>query len=180
MILEARIQRLEAADDIRRLKAHYCDLCDQGYDADRLANLFTEDAVWDGGRLGRFVGRDAIRRFFGRMPRVLSFAIHHVTNPAVEVADDGESAAGRWYLLQAATVIAGNRAVWIAGRYEDQFRRVDREWRFQTIAIRTRFFTPYESGWAEVPFVDLDDERTRHPRASDDVAKVVGPRSTED
>ena len=35
-------------------------------------------------------------------------------------------------------------------------RTVDREWRFQTIVVRTRFFTPYESGWAEAPFA--------HPR----------------
>ena len=53
MNLEARIRRLEAADSIRRLKAHYCDLCDEGYDADALASLFAADAVWDGGRLGR-------------------------------------------------------------------------------------------------------------------------------
>lgn len=154
MSIEARIQRLEAADEIRRLKAHYCDLCDEGYDADALASLFSEDAVWDGGQLGRFDGRDAIRRFFANMPRVLSFAIHHVTNPVVEVSDDGACATGRWYLLQAATLIADNRAVWIAGRYEDQFRRVDGAWRFQRVALQTRFFTPYESGWAEVPFAD--------------------------
>ncbi len=153
MTIEARIQRLEAAEEIRRLKAHYCDLCDEGYDADALADLFTEDAVWDGGRLGCFEGRDAIRGFFARMPGVLSFAIHHVTNPVVTVSADGVSAEGRWYLLQAATLVPGNRAVWIAGRYEDRFRWVGREWRFQRITIGARFFTPYESGWAEVPFV---------------------------
>ena len=155
MSLEARIRKLEAADEIRRLKAHYCDLCDDGYDARVLAGLFTTDAVWDGGSLGRFETREAIRRFFERMPRVLSFAIHHLTNPVVEVSDDGENAKGRWYLLRTATVIAGNRAVWIAGRYDDEFRREDGEWRFQRIALRTRFFTPFESGWAEVPFLDV-------------------------
>ena len=88
------------------------------------------------------------------MPRVLSFAIHHLTNPVVSVADDGESGEGRWYLLQAATMMQGNRAVWIAGRYEDRFRRVDREWLFERVSIQTRFITPYASGWAEVPFAD--------------------------
>jgi ketosteroid isomerase-like protein len=153
--LEARIRRLEAAEAIRGLKAHYCDLCDAGYDADALACLFTPDAVWDGGQLGRFEGREAIRGFFANLPRALSLAIHHVTNPVVVVSEDAESAEGRWYLLQAATLTQGHRAVWIAGRYEDRFRRVDGEWRFQRVALHTRFFTPYRSGWAEVPFVDV-------------------------
>jgi ketosteroid isomerase-like protein len=155
MSLEARIACVEAAETVRRLKAHYCDLCDDGYDADALAALFTPDAVWDGGRLGRFEGHDAIRRFFAGTARALSFAIHHVTNPAIAVADDAQSATGRWYLLEAATQRRDNRAIWIAGRYEDRFVRAGDAWHFRSVAIRTRFFTPYASGCAEVPFLDV-------------------------
>jgi len=39
-------------------------LCDNHYDADGIASLFTEDAVWESPALGRFEGRDAIRNFF--------------------------------------------------------------------------------------------------------------------
>ena len=152
MSLEARLARLEAVEDIRRLKAHYSDLCDEGYDPDKLAALFTEDGAWDGGSLGCHEGRAAVRRFFERMPKVLSFAIHHVTNPSIAVADDAMSAKGSWYLLQAATVIHGNRAMWIAGRYEDDFVRLNGVWLFKRITIKTRFFTPFDKGWAEVPF----------------------------
>ena len=80
MDLETRIARLEAAESIRILKAHYCDLCDTGYDVEALGSLFVEDAAWDGGDLGTFEGVDAIKRFFRHMPKVLRFAIHHVTN----------------------------------------------------------------------------------------------------
>ena len=48
--LEARLRRLEDIEALKQLKAQYCAACDDGYDADRLASLFTEDAVWDGGR----------------------------------------------------------------------------------------------------------------------------------
>jgi limonene-1,2-epoxide hydrolase len=154
MNLEAQLARLEAAEAIRNLKAHYCDLCDDGYDAEALTALFTPDAVWDGGEIGRFEGQAAIRGFFERMPRALSFAIHHVTNSAIAVADDAQSATGRWYLLQAATLSQAKRAVWIAGRYEDRYVRAAGAWRFQRVAIRTRFFTPHDKGWAEVPFID--------------------------
>ena len=92
MNIESRLRRVEAAEQIRLLKARYCDLCDQGYPADELCSLFTEDGIWDGGEMGVFEGRDALHRFFSNMPDIMSFAIHHVTNSAVEVNDDATGA----------------------------------------------------------------------------------------
>ncbi|MGH1492550.1 MAG: nuclear transport factor 2 family protein [Acidimicrobiales bacterium] len=155
MDLETRIARLEAAESIRILKAHYCDLCDTGYDVEALGSLFVEDATWDGGNLGTFEGLDAIKRFFGHMPKVLRFAIHHVTNSAVDVADDALSATGTWYLLQSATTAASNEAVWIAGRYQDEFVKVGDSWRFARITIETKLFTPSGAGWADEPFIQV-------------------------
>jgi hypothetical protein len=56
---------LEDAEAIRNLKARYAALCDNQYDADGIAMLFTEDAVWESPGLGRFEGREAIRGFSG-------------------------------------------------------------------------------------------------------------------
>jgi len=50
--LERRVRVLEAIEDIKRLKHRYCAICDDHYDADAWAGLFTEDAVWDGGTRG--------------------------------------------------------------------------------------------------------------------------------
>ncbi len=61
--LERRIKVLEDIEEIKRLKHRYCAYCDDSYDADALADLFTEDAVWDGGERGRNDGREAIREF---------------------------------------------------------------------------------------------------------------------
>ena len=149
--IESRLARIESIEQIRCLKAHYCDLCDEGYDADALAALFTNDAVWDGGELGRFEGRDRIHRFFSNMPKVMSFAIHHITNSAVAVSEDGRRANARWYLLQSATLRETDQAVWLAGRYDDVLVREEGEWRFQSVRISSRFFTPYEDGWAKTP-----------------------------
>ncbi|SVE52560.1 uncharacterized protein METZ01_LOCUS505414, partial [marine metagenome] len=104
-----RLERMESIEQIRNLKALYCDLCDEGYDADALCDLFTENGVWDGGRLGRFEGRERMHRFFTNMPNVMSFAIHHVTNSAIVLSDDGQSAEARWYLIQMATQKIENR-----------------------------------------------------------------------
>jgi SnoaL-like protein len=70
--LERRLQALEDAEAIRNLKARYAALCDQQYDADGIAALFTEDAVWDSPGLGRFEGREAISSFFRGASKIFS------------------------------------------------------------------------------------------------------------
>ncbi len=151
MDTETRLRRIEAAEQIRLLKARYCDLCDQGYRAEELTKLFTADGVWDGHEMGVFEGKKAIQSFFNNMPNVMSFAIHHVTNAAVEVSNDAESATGRWYLLQTATLKQTNEAVWLAARYEDKLVFEDGTWLFKRISLRSQFYTSYEAGWALVP-----------------------------
>ena len=103
--LEARIQRLEDIESIRALKARYCMYCDDNYDVEGLASLFTEDAIWDGGIRGKAIGRDGIREFFQHAPERLPFAVHMVMNPLIEV--NGDEATGVWYLFQACTYARG-------------------------------------------------------------------------
>ncbi|NOX49622.1 MAG: nuclear transport factor 2 family protein [Gammaproteobacteria bacterium] len=147
--------RIESLEQIRSLKAHYCDLCDEGYDADALTALFTADALWDGGDLGQFQGHERIHRFFSNMPKVMSFAVHHITNSAIQLSEDGLRADARWYLLQTATVRVSERAVWLAGRYDDVLVREADTWKFQSVKIQTRFFTPHDEGWATTPLLEL-------------------------
>jgi hypothetical protein len=67
--LESRLARLEDREQLRELKHRYPALCDADYYADGLAELFTPDAVWDGGAMGRHEGREAIRAFFAGSDR---------------------------------------------------------------------------------------------------------------
>ena len=83
--IERRLQVLEDAEAIRNLKARYAALCDNQYDADGIAGLFTEDAVWESPALGCFEGRDAIRNFFRGASGIFSFAIHYSLNGHIEV-----------------------------------------------------------------------------------------------
>ena len=50
--IDRRLRAIEDIEEIKRLKARYCSYCDDNYDADSIANLFTEDAIWDGGIRG--------------------------------------------------------------------------------------------------------------------------------
>ena len=149
--LERRIQRLEDLEAIKQLKARYAAHCDAHYDADALAELFTADAVWDGGILGYNEGRETIRQFFRGSSQRISFALHYIVSPIIEI--DGDTAHGTWYLLQTCTYLNGNQAVWGAATYHDRYVRDQGVWKFQHVRITSHFWTPFEEGWARIPFI---------------------------
>ena len=153
--LEHRLARLEAIEAIRQLKARYADVCDTGYDPDRMEPLFTRDAVWDGGeRFGRYEGIDAIRGFFAGVSSQITWALHYMIAPIVEVEPDGRTATGSWYLWQPCTVVGtdGPQAVWLTGRYADRYRLEDGGWRFSEVRLDVQTVTPFEDGWVRRPF----------------------------
>src|SRR5690242_12524972 len=86
--MERRLQALEDVEAIRNLKSRYAALCDDNYNADGIAALFAEDATWESPGLGRFEGRDAIRRFFQGAAGIFSFAIHYSLNGQIYVGGD--------------------------------------------------------------------------------------------
>ena len=152
--LEARVRRLEDIEAIKQLKARYCAACDDGYDADRLAALFTVDAVWDGGKtFGVATGREAIRRHFSGASTRISIARHQVMNPIIEV--DGDVAKGHWLLFQPCTNASrqGEQAMWLAATYADRYARVDGEWLISGTHIDVAFFTAYDQGWVDQRFL---------------------------
>jgi hypothetical protein len=152
--LESRIRRLEDIEGIRTLKYRYASYCDDDYDAAKLAPLFTEDAVWDGGTaLGRFEGREAIRKFFMSCAKVVPFAIHQVTNPVIDV--EGDRATGRWYLWEPLVFATGNQGFWMAARYDDRYVRADGAWLFENVKIELRMLAPYEKGFARVRITEV-------------------------
>lgn len=158
--LEERVRRLEDIDEIKNLKARYCDRCDDGYDPDGIAELFTEDGIWDGGRtFGRRVGRDEIRAHFQGAAERVAIARHQVMNPMIDI--DGDDASGQWLLFQPCTDAGVDGAVWLAATYHDRYRRVDGAWLFAETVIDVAFFTPYDEGWARQQFLPGREPRPR-------------------
>jgi ketosteroid isomerase-like protein len=148
--IERRLQLLEDAEAIRNLKARYAALCDNQYDAEGIANLFTEDAVWESARLGRFEGREAIRSFFRGASAIFSFAIHYSLNGHIEV--EGDTARARWYLFMPCTLAAGNQAVWRAGIDHETYARLNGTWMFRHKRSEPLMSVPFETGWARTRF----------------------------
>lgn len=151
---ETRLRRLEDIEAIKQLKAEYCALCDDGYDPDKLAALFTAEAVWDGGAtFGVARGREGIRRHFSGAAERITVARHQVMNPIVTV--DGDEATGHWLLFQPCTNAGrdSEEAVWLAATYADTYERHGDGWLISGTAIDVAFFTSFDRGWVDQRFL---------------------------
>jgi hypothetical protein len=159
-----RVQRLEAVEAIRNLVHTYARLCDDGYDADGLAELFTDDAHWsavsaDGTvGYGEYHSKEEIRSFFAGVSATLGpMTLHYVLAPEVEVAPGGESATGHCYLLTAATMTTEaspeGEAVLIGATAQHEYRKLDGRWRFSRLVTTLDFQSRLTRGWVDEPFV---------------------------
>lgn len=156
--LEKRVQGLEDLEAIKKLKAKYGQLCDDRYDlqtmtmkkgadldaiARQIANLYSEDGVWDGGeKLGIAQGREEIFQRFKES--AFKFAVHYFVMPDITI--EGNKARARWYLLQAAS-LKDNNAVWLSGIEDDEYLKVNGQWLQTYMKVTIFFLTPYDQGW---------------------------------
>lgn len=154
--LEQRVRRAEDHDELLNLKSCYGALADSRYtlqgvvahaDLERIARelseLFTDDAVWDGGaRLGLAEGREAIYQRF--LEPTLGFTWHYFVKPRIHV--DGDRASGSWDILAPCTTSDG-RPLWMAGYEEDEYRRVNGQWLHSRMELTVVFMASYERGW---------------------------------
>jgi SnoaL-like domain len=145
--LVKRIAALEDIEAIKKLKARYCAVCDNDHNPDEIVKLFAPDGTWEGDGIGVHQGHTAIRALFEGFRARISFSQHNVMNPIIEV--DGDRARGTWYFLGPFTFRKGNRAMWLAARYEEDYVRIDDTWKFQHLRAIGRMAAPYETGWAK-------------------------------
>jgi hypothetical protein len=144
--LEKRIAVLEDIEAIKKLKARYCAICDEDHNPDKIITLFAPDGIWEGAGVGQHQGHEAIRKLFQNFKERISFSQHMVMNPIIEVTS--ERATGVWYFLGPFTMRAGNRQLWLGARYEEDYVKLNGEWKFSHLRAIGRMSAPYEKGWA--------------------------------
>lgn len=149
-----KIQWLFDIEQIKQLKYRYCAYCDDNYDPDGIANLFTDDGVWDGGPFGRAESRQEIRQFFADVSGTVSFANHYASNPIIEI--DNDTASGRWDLWQPMVMTEGPQALWLVAKYREQYVRIDDLWMFKILDLDVKALSPYELGFAKQRFIETD------------------------
>jgi len=156
--IEQRITLLEDIENIKRLKATYCYLVDSSFadksKLDCFDKLFVDDAWVDFDFMGMHKGKEAILSFYRDViAEILSYTAHQVTNPLIDV--DGEQAAGQWYVLVPMTFRQTGQAVWLQGRYSEEYVKLGGQWRWKSITARFDHIAPYEEGWSKSPMPDL-------------------------
>ncbi len=150
-----RLARLEDIEAIRNLKSRYARLCDQRYDPDGIAALFSADGIWQADAFGvRNEGPAAIHAYMTNASTRIPWALHFVMDPVVEVAPAGQSAVGTWYLLVLCSMLSNEKPheeepVIMSGTYQDDFVKVDGEWRFKHLRAFVAQVSNLDQGWVK-------------------------------
>ena len=148
--LETRIQRLEDTENIRTLKSRYHTYVNDT-DFDRVGSLFAADASLKLGYLmpdeNAIVGREKIQAAFSGMKTSTSqsqlkqFLHSHI----VELT--GRHTASGTGMLYACYGVHADAYV-VAGKYSEDYVRVDGAWLFKTMDLALYFTVPLALGWA--------------------------------
>jgi uncharacterized protein (TIGR02246 family) len=156
--LATRLVRLEDVRAIEQLKYRYAGFCDDSYDPEGIAGLFVEDGRWVvDGEGATLTGHDEIKAHFRTLRERITWAQHYVIAPRVEVAADGQTALGWFYLICFCTIERTDDprekdAVILTLNYTDQFVKRDGTWYFQELLGRTHQVSNWDQGWVRQPF----------------------------
>ena len=124
------MDRLIEKDRITELKARYFRGLDTK-DWDLFASTLTEDVKgrYSGGLLS-FDGREPL---VGFMRENLSgstvVTMHHGHHPEIDIAEDGQTATGIWYLQDMVIDLDGRTRLYGAAIYKDEYRLEEGEWK---------------------------------------------------
>jgi len=134
------IRELQDKDAIRELTARYCWAVARS-DLEAIVSLFCEDGSFVMNDRA-FDGREGIRQGYGAgMPDPSPKPFIH--NHVIEL--DGDRAKGRCAVEIRA--VQDGEAYTAAGHYEDEYRRVDGEWKFARRRFEVYHWVPLRQGW---------------------------------
>jgi hypothetical protein len=151
--IEQRAQRVADINEIENLQRSY------GYYLDKMlwehvVDLLTDDATMEIGLSGVYVGKDSIRRYLyslsGGVEGPLEGVLydHFQLQPVVTLADDGQTAKGRWRaLIMTGTAGSGSGGDWGEGPYENEYAKENGVWKISKLHWYATFYVPYEGGW---------------------------------
>ncbi|OGO17651.1 MAG: hypothetical protein A2Z15_01605 [Chloroflexi bacterium RBG_16_50_11] len=108
---------------------------------------------------GVYEGIDSIRRFWTtvfsakRMMTAGFLALHMTVTPVIEINKAGTKAKGIWHSHGFASMGGGGqfKQFLCLGKYDMEYVKENRVWKFFKFAYRLTFMCPYEKGWVEEP-----------------------------
>jgi hypothetical protein len=152
-VLEERANRVQDAENIKRLQRAYGYYLDQGQ-WDLAADLFADDGTIEVGLDGVYVGRERVRAYLyalggGRSGLPAGRLNEHMqVMPVVDVAADGLTAKARWReILMLGTF--GDSAQWGEGPMENEYVKENGVWKIKALHWYESMLVPYDKGWAK-------------------------------
>jgi hypothetical protein len=151
--VRARATRIDDVNEIQNLQSSY------GYYADKMlwdevVDLFADDGTLEIGPSGVYAGKDSIRRYLMSLSGGVQGPLEGVLNehfqlqPIVTVADDGQTANGRWRLfLMTGVSGSGSGGNFGEGVYENEYVKENGVWKIRKLLWYASFLAPYEGGW---------------------------------
>lgn len=149
--LEQRLKRMEDIEAIRTLKSNYHTYVNDT-EFEKVGDLFTTDASLNLGYLmphgEPIVGRGPISTAFVEMKTARSqsqlkqFLHNHIVQVQSETVATGTGS------LLACYGVAEESFV-VAGKYVEEYRRVEGAWLFQVMNLALHFTVPLKTGWAD-------------------------------
>ncbi|MDR2216351.1 MAG: nuclear transport factor 2 family protein [Nevskiaceae bacterium] len=143
-----RIASLDAIENLQRIYGYYIDKSQW----QQAAALFTADAELTVQGLGTWRGPEGVLRYLlSTGPEGLQegrLYDHMLLQPIVNVADDDQSARGRWHLF-AQLAQFGKFHEWGTGIYENEYARENGVWKIRRLHLYPTMNTPYDKGWGK-------------------------------
>lgn len=162
--LEKELARLKDIEAIRNLKAEHALASDDPENlAKRLLAIVTDDIELDYGEtFGVHKGIEIFKELVQDTPFI--WTLHYMIPSKIEIAADGKTAKGIWYLWEPATtpspVDAKETAMWLAGVYHDSYRKMPNgEWKISKMQLDSKLLCTYKDGWEKEKIIDLSKSK---------------------
>ena len=145
------VQRLRDIEELKQLKTDFCRYVD-GLNHQDWLSLFTENARVITGAYPRerevYEGHnelpDLLRDIDAQNRQLMK---HNAFNPTFEF--EGETASGRWNTL-VVIVFSDGTISWLQGEYDEEYRRVNDQWRYHSIDIIVQYQMDFNGTWKRI------------------------------
>lgn len=145
--LEAEVRTARDFQAVQNLQAAYGYYVDKGL-WDKAADLFAEDATLELAGRGVYVGRERVRAYLHHLPPYGHGMLynHMQLQPVIHVDSAAGTAKGRWRSFMMVGSL-GNEARWGEATYENEYKRVDGEWKIALLHGYMNIYVDFDEGW---------------------------------
>lgn len=153
--LEVEVRAARDFQAVQNLQAAYGYYVDKGL-WDQAADLFAEDATLELAGRGVYVGRERVRAYLHHLPPYGHGMLynHMQLQPVIHVDSAAGTAKGRWRSFMMVGSL-GNEARWGEATYENEYKRVNGEWKIALLHGYMNIYVDFHEGWnkAGVPLL---------------------------